>query len=104
MNYIMSNFYVDYQKKVIFVVLIIKSKNIMEVKMTLDCKGLSCPMPILKVAKAMKDLKSGEVLEMLGTDPGTKTDLPNWCTKTGNEILEITDLDGGVTKMLVKKA
>jgi len=100
----MSNFYVDYQKKVIFVVLIIKSKNIMEVKMTLDCKGLSCPMPILKVAKAMKDLKSGEVLEMLGTDPGTKTDLPNWCTKTGNEILEITDLDGGVTKMLVKKA
>jgi tRNA 2-thiouridine synthesizing protein A len=76
----------------------------MEIKMTLDCKGLSCPMPMMKVAKAMKELKSGETLEMLGTDPGTKTDLPNWCTKTGNEIVEITDLDGGVTRILVKKS
>lgn len=76
----------------------------MEIKMTLDCKGLSCPMPMMKVAKAMKDLKSGEVLEMFGTDPGTKTDLPNWCAKTGNEFVEMTDLEGGITRMLVKKA
>lgn len=75
----------------------------MEANMTLDCKGLSCPMPMMKIAKAMKDLKPGEILEILGTDPGTKTDLPNWCTKTGNEFLESTELDGGVTKMLVKK-
>lgn len=72
--------------------------------MTLDCKGLSCPMPMMKVAKAMKSLSSGDVLEMLGTDPGTKTDLPNWCTKTANEIVEITDLDGGVTRILIKKS
>ncbi len=71
--------------------------------MTLDCKGLSCPMPMMKIAKAMKELKSGEILEILGTDPGTKTDLPSWCVKTGNEFLESTELEGGVTKMLVKK-
>ncbi len=75
----------------------------MDIKMTLDCKGLSCPMPIMKVAKAMKDLSSGDVLEMLGTDPGTKTDLPNWCEKTGNKFLEVTDLEGGVTRMLIQK-
>ena len=51
---------------------------------TLDCKGLSCPMPVMKVAKAMKSLKSGDVLEMFGTDPGTKNDLPKWCEKTGH--------------------
>lgn len=75
----------------------------MEIKQTLDCKGLSCPMPMMKLAKAMKDLKSGEILEMLGTDPGTKSDMPNWCTKTGNELLEESELGGGVTRMLIKK-
>lgn len=76
----------------------------MEIKMTLDCKGLSCPMPMMKVAKAMKELKSGDTLEMFGTDPGTKTDLPNWCTKSGNEFVEMADLEGGITRMVVKKA
>ena len=81
-----------------------KNFNNMEIKMTLDCKGLSCPMPMMKIAKAMKELKSGEVLEVFGTDPGTKTDLPSWCAKTGNECLGISDLEGGVNRMLVKKA
>jgi tRNA 2-thiouridine synthesizing protein A len=75
----------------------------MEIKETLDCKGLSCPMPMMKLAKAMKKMNSGEVLEMLGTDPGTKSDMPNWCDKTGNTLLEQTELDGGVTRMLIQK-
>lgn len=76
----------------------------MEIKVSLDCKGLSCPMPMMKVAKAMKDLKSGEYLEMVGTDPGTKTDLPSWCVKSGNEIVETADLEGGVTRFVLRKA
>ena len=75
----------------------------MEIKMTLDCKGLSCPMPMMKIAKAMKELKSGEVLEVLGTDPGTKTDLPSWCEKSGNELVESSDLDGGVNRFVLRK-
>jgi tRNA 2-thiouridine synthesizing protein A len=51
----------------------------------------------------MKKLNSGEVLEMLGTDPGTKSDMPNWCEKTGNTLLEQSELDGGVTRMLIQK-
>jgi tRNA 2-thiouridine synthesizing protein A len=70
---------------------------------TLDCKGLSCPMPMMKLAKAMKGLKAGEVLEMLGTDPGTKSDLPKWCDKTGNEIISEEEHDGGVFRYLIKK-
>lgn len=76
----------------------------MEIKLTLDCKGLSCPMPMMKLAKAVKELSSGEVLEMLGTDPGTKSDLPKWCEKTGNIMLEGSDLGGGVFRYLIKKA
>lgn len=70
---------------------------------TLDCKGLSCPMPMMKLAKAMKTMQSGEVLEMLGTDPGTKSDLPRWCSKTGNEVLDKSELSGGIFRFLIQK-
>jgi tRNA 2-thiouridine synthesizing protein A len=69
---------------------------------TLDCKGLSCPMPIMKLAKAMKGLKSGQVLEMLGTDPGSKEDVPKWCKKTGNELLEVAE-EPGVNIFYIRK-
>ena len=70
---------------------------------TLDCKGLSCPMPMMKLAKTMKGMKSGEVLEMFGTDPGTKSDIPSWCEKSGNTLLEQNDLEGGVNRFVLQK-
>ena len=70
---------------------------------TLDCKGLSCPMPMMKLAKMMKGLKSEEVLEMLGTDPGTKSDIVRWCEKSGNTLLDQGELDGGVFRFIIKK-
>ncbi len=73
------------------------------VDQTLDCKGLSCPMPMMKLAKAMKGLKSGQVLEMIGTDPGTNSDLPKWCEKSGNTLIEKKELDGGVTSFIIQK-
>jgi len=75
----------------------------MDVKETLDTKGLSCPMPMMKLAKAMKGLNSGDVLEMIGTDPGTKSDLPKWCEKSGNILIEEKDLDGGVFCFYIQK-
>lgn len=70
---------------------------------TLDCKGLSCPMPIMKVSKAIKSMESGKVLEMMSTDPGTKSDLPKWCDKTGNTYLGDEDGDG-FTTFYIRKA
>lgn len=75
----------------------------MEIKETLDCKGLSCPMPMMKLAKAIKGLNSGEILEMIGTDPGTKSDLPKWCDKTGNVLIEEGEVEGGVFRFLIQK-
>ena len=72
-----------------------------EVDQTLDCKGLSCPMPILKLAGTMKKMKKGQVLELLGTDPGSKKDVPGWCKKTGHEFIEMTE-DNGVYRYLIK--
>ena len=75
----------------------------MDFDQSLDCKGLSCPMPIIKLSKAVKKMEAGQVLEMLGTDPGSKTDIPAWCEKTGNEFLSMEEADG-VNKFYIKKS
>jgi tRNA 2-thiouridine synthesizing protein A len=59
-------------------------------------------MPIMKLAKAMKKMKSGKVLKMLGTDPGSKEDVPKWCKKTGNELLEVGE-ETGVNIFFIRK-
>lgn len=75
----------------------------MDFDQSLDCKGLSCPMPIIKLSKAIKGMEAGQVLEMIGTDPGSKTDIPAWCEKTGNEFLSMEEADGE-TKFYIKKS
>lgn len=59
----------------------------MKADLTLDARGLSCPMPILKTAKKIKEIEIGQVLEVLGDDPGTEEDMPAWCGQSGNEFL-----------------
>jgi tRNA 2-thiouridine synthesizing protein A len=54
---------------------------------TLDCRGDACPLPLLKTKKTMADMASGEILEVIGTDPGSKQDLPSWAARTGNAYL-----------------
>ncbi len=54
---------------------------------SLDCCGHLCPVPILMTEEKMADLKKGEILEMIYTDPGAKPDLMAWCKATGNDCL-----------------
>ena len=68
----------------------------------LDASGLSCPMPIMKLAKQIKSMQSGQILKMLGTDPGSLEDVPKWCKRTGNELLH-TETKSGVNSFYVKK-
>ena len=60
-----------------------KVQKMVEINQTLDCKGLPCPMPIVKLNGAIKKIEIGQVLEMLGTDPGSKGDVPLWCKRKG---------------------
>ena len=69
---------------------------------SLDCYGLSCPMPLYKVSKEIKNMGSGEVLEVISTDEGIKEDLPAWCRTTGNEYLGLEE-EADVIKAYVKK-
>ena len=60
---------------------------------SLDLKGLLCPMPIIKVARAIKDIGVGETLEAFATDPGVMADFPAWCRSTGNELVSLEKQD-----------
>lgn len=75
----------------------------MKADKTLDCMGLYCPMPIVKTAAKIKELKVGEVLEVVSDDVGIKQDMPAWCEATGHECLAI-ERSGDEIKCYVKKA
>ncbi len=74
----------------------------LQVARTLDAKGLSCPLPIVKTAQNMKELESGQLLEVLATDPGSVKDFAAWSKSTGNEIVEQTQ-DGRVFRFVLRK-
>ena len=67
-----------------------------------DAKGLSCPMPIVKTAQAMKGLASGQLLEVLATDPGSTKDLEAWSKSTGNPLVE-SSVEGSVFRFVLRK-
>lgn len=72
--------------------------------MTLDTKGMNCPLPILKAKKALKDLADGESLQVLSTDPGSVKDFEAFCRSTGNELMDSSEADGVFTYMIKKSA
>ena len=74
----------------------------MKADQTLDCMGLYCPMPIVRTAEKFKELKQGEVLEVVADDKGIKLDMPAWCEATGHEYLGMEE-EGGEIRVYVKK-
>ena len=69
----------------------------------LDCRGLSCPLPILKTKKQMDAMKSGQVLKMEATDPGSVSDVNAWTRRTGNQLVTHSE-EGGLYIFYIKKA
>jgi tRNA 2-thiouridine synthesizing protein A len=69
---------------------------------TLDARGLNCPLPILKVKKAIKDVAPGGTIEVLATDPGSVADFAAFCRTTGNELVESGQQEGGVFRFVIK--
>ena len=71
----------------------------MEVKAdhVLDCKGLLCPMPVIKISQAIKTIGVGQILEMQTTDPGSRPDMEAWTKQTGHELLASHEANGVFT-------
>ena len=60
----------------------------MHAQKELDTRGLNCPLPILKAKKALADMRSGEVLKVVATDPGSMRDFQSFARQTGHELVE----------------
>lgn len=71
---------------------------------TLDCRGLLCPMPVVRLGREMKTLEPGQALKLLATDRGACTDVPAWAEDTGNQLLASHEEDGFLVFLLRKGA
>lgn len=76
----------------------------MHVDRFVDARGQMCPMPVLSLAKAFRELQPGQVLSISATDQGARKDIPAWAEKTGNRLLDMTEEQGVLTFYLQKSA
>jgi len=76
--------------------------TVMDIATTVDARGLSCPMPIVRTALAVKSLEPGALVEILATDPGSQRDFVAWCRSTGHVLVGQT-ADGPVYRFLIRR-
>ena len=76
--------------------------NAVQVAKSVDARGTACPGPLLEAKKAIGTIKSGDVMEILSAEEGTKQDIPKWCKKQGHEFLGSTE-ENGYFKVYMKK-
>ena len=69
----------------------------------LDCRGRNCPMPVLKTKKALDEMNSGQVLKMVSTDAGSKSDVSALVRRTGHELLDVIEESKEFTFVIKKK-
>jgi TusA-related sulfurtransferase len=71
---------------------------------TVDCIGLSCPIPVVRLAGAIAAVEVGGVVELLADDPGARVDVPVWCRLKDQELLGQHDRQGGGWAFRVRRA
>jgi tRNA 2-thiouridine synthesizing protein A len=73
-----------------------------DVDHVLDARGKNCPLPILEIRKTLKAMETGEVVQMLATDPGSTNDMKSFCNQTGHELLS-SEQQGAEYIFMVRK-
>ncbi len=74
----------------------------MKIDVTMDLKGMKCPLPVVKVSQQIKKMQVGQVLAAETTDPGAHADFPAWAKTSGNEIVN-TIREGDVSRFIIRK-
>ncbi|WP_066589157.1 sulfurtransferase TusA family protein [Cellulomonas timonensis] len=69
---------------------------------TVDARGLRCPLPVIRLARVARDLPDGATVTVLATDPAARHDVPAWARMRGHTILAVEDADDGVTAISVR--
>jgi tRNA 2-thiouridine synthesizing protein A len=76
--------------------------TLQEFAVQVDARGLSCPMPIVKTAVAVKTISPGALVEVLATDPGSQRDFVAWTRQTGHELVE-QSTEGTVHRFVIRR-
>jgi len=76
--------------------------KVLKVDLSIDARGTACPGPLLAAKKAIGEIESGDIMEVLSADEGTKSDIPRWCGKIGHEYLGFYDEDS-FSRLFLKK-
>jgi tRNA 2-thiouridine synthesizing protein A len=79
-----------------------EASEILNVDTKIDCIGLFCPMPVVKIREAIARLRPGQVCEMLADDPGAEADMKAWARRTGHELVHLSRHEG-IFRFVVRK-
>ena len=74
-----------------------------EATRSIDARGMPCPGPLMSLIGAIRESQVGDVIAVLSSDEGSKTDIPAWVAKAGHELVETTP-DDGAMRFVVRKA
>lgn len=69
---------------------------------SIDARGMPCPGPLMSLIGAIREGLVGDVIEVLSSDEGSKTDIPAWTAKAKHEMVDVTD-ETGYARFIVRK-
>jgi len=75
-----------------------------EPDLTVDCRSMRCPQPVIELARRIADVPAGGVVAVLADDPAAATDVPAWCRLRGHEYLGADDAEPGASSYLVRRS
>lgn len=70
----------------------------------LDCRGVLCPMPVVRLGQEIRKIEAGKVIKVIATDPGSVKDMPAFARNTGHELLEVVRAPEGVFEFYFRKS
>jgi tRNA 2-thiouridine synthesizing protein A len=74
-----------------------------EITRRIDARGMACPGPLMALIGAIREGQVGDVIEVLSSDAGSKTDIPAWLHKAGHELVTVVEQDG-YAEFVIRKA
>ena len=75
----------------------------MDADVELDCRGMVCPLPIIRLANNLGDVAVGATMAVVADDPAARPDVAAWCRMRGQEYLGEDLADDGVPRFLVRR-
>ena len=74
------------------------------VDLELDCRGMRCPLPVIRLANSIGDVAVGATLGVVADDPAARPDIPAWCRMRGQEYVGEDGADDGVPRFVVRRS